>query len=737
MLQSRARFHRVSTTVLQMTPSTRSIEAIQGLNCRSNTVVAGSSRKRTRLRLRPRSANHGSGEPFANGSEKVSHDFTTGETVFHPASSNLAVERDEAGNEVESNKERLFGDRLLGSAAAKLEQSQSSGDGVGTTSEPLVIGSDDRVEVTSIFTYPERTNVKIFNTWSDQSTSVCSGTLVGSKYVLTAGHCVYDNWKGGWAQSNLIVPALSGYYMPFGSSWGVRGDGYNCWFWDQDDNCDLMLITLDRRVGNVSGTTPLCSLPDEDWDATSVAVRGYPGDIPAYPSGAAGLFQYDGEGSVTDVDPQEIFHNADTSGGNSGSGVWPLMYYPAFDCAVHSGWVEGWWNYDNRSTRITNARFYDIYDWMDANEGLGEIYGPYTNWVYLGGQTAMPPVVTTSHNGRYFDFFYTDKPTTSGGVPDTVARRIYHKSRTASAYNPSITGWTDIGPSSPSAGTLNSPAAVSRANGLLDVFMTNTNGNVWTKAWNGSAWVPSQTGWWDIGAPPSGSGGGIYSQPTVVAPGSNILDVFGVSKAGQIWHKRYNGSWGSWEYIGGYVPPYRQTWVAAVSRASGLIDIFWRDSSGAVLTKAWNGSTWLPSQTGYWNLGGVFKEAPTVVAPSSGTLDVFGRGMNDQVYWKRWTGNNWAANWTSLGGSTTAPIAAVSRASGLVDLFARTASGEIWQKAWNGSSWQPSLTDWWNFGGDFVSVATTSSASNRLEVFGRGTDGSIHYRWWDGSRWWL
>lgn len=270
---------------------------------------------------------------------------------------------------------------------------------------------------------------------------------------------------------------------------------------------------------------------------------------------------------------------------------------------------------------------------------------------------------------------------------------------------------------------------MSRAPGLLDVFIRDPRpgGGIYNKAWNGSAWIPTQNGWWYLGA------NFAAESPTVVSAGSNRLDVFTRSGDGNVWGIAWTGSWGVWRNLGGpAVYP-----IAAVSRASGLVDIFAQGGGGQVLTKAWNGSQWLPSLTGWWNLGGAIQEQPTVVAPTANRIDVFGRGGDNAIWTITWQGASGWGSWVSLGGQTTAPIAAVSRASGWYDIFMRDGrnGGGIFTKSWNGSSWWPSQLGWSNLGGNVYDVAVTSSATNRLDVFARRSDDTVGWRWWDGSGW--
>jgi hypothetical protein len=83
----------------------------------------------------------------------------------------------------------------------------------------------------------------------------------------------------------------------------------------------------------------------------------------------------------------------------------------------------------------------------------------------------------------------------------------------------------------------------------LDIFSLGTDGAMWHKAWDGSAWQPSGLGWERLG-------GVFTSPPAVTAWGPNRLDIFGLGTDHAMYHKAWNGSaWRpsglDWERLGG------------------------------------------------------------------------------------------------------------------------------------------------------------------------------------------
>src|SRR5688572_29170324 len=72
--------------------------------------------------------------------------------------------------------------------------------------QPVIFGSDNRVSVGSTLEWPARSVTKLFVSWKNGQGGGCTGTLVGRRSVITAGHCVYNPDKGGWAASITAVP---------------------------------------------------------------------------------------------------------------------------------------------------------------------------------------------------------------------------------------------------------------------------------------------------------------------------------------------------------------------------------------------------------------------------------------------------------------------------------------------------------------------------------------------------
>ncbi|MCX2726967.1 trypsin-like serine protease [Thermomicrobium sp. 4228-Ro] len=150
-----------------------------------------------------------------------------------------------------------------------------------------VFPPDERERVTPTLSLPASAIALLVGRFPDGTVYSCSGTLIAPSVVLTAAHCLYSAEFGGWFDRLLVVPGadrtLEGMVSPFGVTEAVDGTVPRGWIArDGDARFDFGLASLDRPVGNQSGTLPLVLLDDQliqDSNFSYVAA-GYPGDKP-------------------------------------------------------------------------------------------------------------------------------------------------------------------------------------------------------------------------------------------------------------------------------------------------------------------------------------------------------------------------------------------------------------------------------------------------------------------------
>ncbi len=183
-----------------------------------------------------------------------------------------------------------------------------------------VIGSDQREGVGNTTSFPWRTigqTVAAFEHGDDSKTTIRgTGVLIGNRTVLTCAHVVVDNQR--WPDSMTFAPAKNGSQEPYGvfrvDKKAVRGE----YWYDDNTEYDLALLTLDSPVGEQTGYMVIDVKPVSFFENMTVNIAGYPGDL-----GSAEL--YFAAGSVTATSGNFIYHQVDTAGGQSGAPVW--VYY--------------------------------------------------------------------------------------------------------------------------------------------------------------------------------------------------------------------------------------------------------------------------------------------------------------------------------------------------------------------------------------------------------------------------
>jgi V8-like Glu-specific endopeptidase len=219
----------------------------------------------------------------------------------------------------------------------------------------VVIGEDDRRQVSVTEKYPWRCICSLLIKAADGSNWIGTGWLVGPRILLTAGHCVYIHGRGGWAEQIEVIPGRRGPERPFGSCtatsfWSVRG-------WAdlrrREYDYAAILLPAERRYGEELGWYGFAVRSDDALDGTMVNISGYPGDQPAGT-------QWFHAKELTDVEDRVLTYTIDTAGGQSGAPVW-IKYADGgrYGVGIHTnGHITG-----NSATRINQAVFDNIKYW--------------------------------------------------------------------------------------------------------------------------------------------------------------------------------------------------------------------------------------------------------------------------------------------------------------------------------------------------------------------------------------
>jgi V8-like Glu-specific endopeptidase len=557
-----------------------------------------------------------------------------------------------------------------------------------------------------------RHTVKVYT-----SIAQCTGYLIGTRFVLTAGHCLLSE-QGQAASYAWVWPGLDEYHSPYSASYGVIWDIDSGWVADKSNDYDYAVITLAHNIGWSAGFVGPCSVGS--WENDFVDIYGYPGDKPSLdttsPWWAKDLWAATG-GAVVHQDSLSIRHEADTYEGNSGSGVLPWSM-ASYDCpaAVHTG-AEGDWNH---AVRITNARYYALYDLMALRSSMPASDLTYQYWGRIGkseegNTTLFPPKIVSYPNVTGQHFF---NALIVG--PDGTMRHKERRSATDawSSYFPTFSTWTPIG------GTLSDfPTGAKRTVETLDVAAIDHNDDgVYNKLFDGSYWNPSDSSWW------SDENFQAMRGPVSVAScttNSNRFYVVAVDSNRHVRFKYWDGSWHAWADLYASAQEGVDIVCSPTHLTIAIADYQTRECRTNFLY--FGGGGWFGWYTQGYNCVGT----PDLVVSSQSSyqVDLFSRTTSDTVYWKRMGGSFASAD---LGGNVKTRVAAVSRYTDGLDLYAVDWAGQVYTKWYNGSYWSA----WAPLGGYMLDIDATSSTSDRVELLARGRDNQVYYRYWSSSTSW-
>jgi len=199
-----------------------------------------------------------------------------------------------------------------------------------------VIGPDNRTRINRTTDSPYRHIGRV--------ATGCTGTLVGPKHVLTAGHCVSDG-KGNFYSSLNVSIAQNGSERPWGTSTWSAVKTTSGWLNGGDTNYDYALIVLDEPPhGGYAGYGV--------YQGDDHSITGYPGDKPRGT-------MWTHSGPVSTSGSYRLCYTIDTYGGNSGSGI---ADSGNFVRGVHTTGGSR-----NCGTRLTSTVYNTIQRWINEN----------------------------------------------------------------------------------------------------------------------------------------------------------------------------------------------------------------------------------------------------------------------------------------------------------------------------------------------------------------------------------
>ena len=216
-----------------------------------------------------------------------------------------------------------------------------------------VCGNDDRVRISLANDTPWRRICKLIITYPNGSRYVGTGWFIGSRTVMTAGHCLHSR-ELGWAKSIEVIPGMDAARRPYGSQTGTTFRATLGWTRDAKPDYDYGAIILpDDTLGKRVGWFGFTALSDSELQNLLVNNSGYPADKPAGT-------QWFNAGGINRVERMRIYYMFDTMGGQSGSPVWRKD-----NSKRHAVGIHAYGGCPNSATRITTEVFNNMLQWRD------------------------------------------------------------------------------------------------------------------------------------------------------------------------------------------------------------------------------------------------------------------------------------------------------------------------------------------------------------------------------------
>ena len=216
--------------------------------------------------------------------------------------------------------------------------------------ESVINHPDQRVRVYGTTGFPYRTIGRI--------DIGCTGTLIGPRHVLTAGHCVYNISTDKWYSALSFSPGQNGSSRPYGKIGWSKAISVTGWTRSHSQSYDYAMIVLSSRIGNTTGWMGY-GYQNGNW-TKYVNIAGYPAD-----KSSGTMWREYGPMSTQLSNSRRVTHWLDTYGGMSGSGLYEYIASSGSRTiyAVHAyGGTSS-----NSGTRIDSTVFTNLRNWKTQN----------------------------------------------------------------------------------------------------------------------------------------------------------------------------------------------------------------------------------------------------------------------------------------------------------------------------------------------------------------------------------
>jgi len=235
--------------------------------------------------------------------------------------------------------------------------------------EKVLEKKDRRIKIVEPGIYPWSVHGHMRMEFLPSSVYIGSGTLIGNQYVITAAHNLFDRDTKTAVKKLKFFPGKNGATIPYESivtHFAVHPDWYNTSLSnDKAKEVDIGVVKLKDSLGDSAGFYGYREFDESEIKGKKLNVTGYPGEY-------SGKYMYTMEGDLKKVEDHRIYYDIDTSGGQSGSGIWVNIQDPGdteespYVIGVHAyGSVD-----TNSGTRLTHEKAEKLKTWLEKLEKL-------------------------------------------------------------------------------------------------------------------------------------------------------------------------------------------------------------------------------------------------------------------------------------------------------------------------------------------------------------------------------
>lgn len=214
--------------------------------------------------------------------------------------------------------------------------------------------NDLRVAITDTTVYPWRCVCGLIITAADGSQWLGTGWLAGPCLVVTAGHCVYMPFRGGWVVEVEVIPGWNGNARPFESALAQSFRSVRGWVHKLSlaHNYGAIVLPVDRRYGERLGSLGFKRPTYRDLRERALNLAGYPCDKPR------GTLWYQARRLEMGTE-RTLEYSITTAGGESGAPIWLLRNGERYVIGTQTGGDAA----GSAAVRLNEAMFANLSLW--------------------------------------------------------------------------------------------------------------------------------------------------------------------------------------------------------------------------------------------------------------------------------------------------------------------------------------------------------------------------------------